>query len=486
MAKFTTLTNARFAVRMTTNEAVLYGNRVLDLLDRAQSKLVAKYGIEPVAPTLVEIFSDQKDFGVRTFGMPENPGYLGVCFGRVVTANSPAATKAHPVNWEAVLWHEFCHVITLQMTANKMPRWLSEGISVHEELQENPSWGQHMTARYRSMILKGELTPVGKLSGAFLAPKTPFHLQFAYFEASMVVDFIVERFGAEALRRVLADLRDGVEINETLRQRTLPLPELEKEFAAYAKSRAMKLGPTLDWEPAPNSQEPGAQKVAKVPGSVRELIRGATGGPVEAADVDLSLWAKSRTNNYWAVQQRVRDAIKARDWASARSELERWVTLCPEQPGGDSPWRSLARVAREQGDAARPDVGEQVAAGILGRALAALAVIRRVVARALEVDRRREQHALDLLAALRALLQRRVGHLREDLGLVTFRAAIFVRRHEPHYSAGTESGWHSPRESAKAAGGATMQAACGSPSSPTTTTRTSAGSPSTSTDRPRS
>ena len=352
MAKFTTLTNARFAVRMTTNEAVLYGNRVLDLLDRAQSKLVAKYGIEPVAPTLVEIFSDQKDFGVRTFGMPENPGYLGVCFGRVVTANSPAATKAHPVNWEAVLWHEFCHVITLQMTANKMPRWLSEGISVHEELQENPSWGQHMTARYRSMILKGELTPVGKLSGAFLAPKTPFHLQFAYFEASMVVDFIVERFGAEALRRVLADLRDGVEINETLRQRTLPLPELEKEFAAYAKSRAMKLGPTLDWEPAPNSQEPGAQKVAKVPGSVRELIRGATGGPVEAADVDLSLWAKSRTNNYWAIQQRVRDAIKARDWTTARSELERWVTLCPEQPGGDSPWRSLARVAREQGDAA--------------------------------------------------------------------------------------------------------------------------------------
>ena len=352
MARFTTLANARFAVRMATHEAPLYGARVLELLDRAQAKLSEKYGLVPAAPTLVEIFSDQKDFGVRTFGMPENPGYLGVCFGRVVTANSPAATRAHPVNWEAVLWHEFCHVITLQRTANKMPRWLSEGISVYEELQENPSWGQHMTPRYRSMILKGELTPLSKLSGAFLSPKTPFHLQFAYYEASMVVDFLVGRFGSEALKQVLADLRDGVEINETLRRRTLPMADLEKEFAAFARGCAVKLGPGLDWEPPPNSQEAGAPKVAKVPGSVRELIRGATGGPVAAAEVDLSAWARLRPTNFWALQIRAREAMEARDWKTAHTELERWVTFCPDLTGGDSPWRPLARVCHELGDAA--------------------------------------------------------------------------------------------------------------------------------------
>ena len=56
------------------------------------------------------------------------------------------------------------HVVTLELTHNKMPRWLSEGISVYEELQENPTWGQRMTPRYRQMILDGELTPVGELS----------------------------------------------------------------------------------------------------------------------------------------------------------------------------------------------------------------------------------------------------------------------------------------------------------------------------------
>ena len=134
MAKFQTLTNRDFIVRMSAKEAPIYGEKVLALLDRAKSNVCAKYGIELEKPTTVEIFPDQKDFGVRTFGMPGNPGYLGVCFGPVITANSPAAQAGHPANWQAVLWHEFCHVVTLQMTKNKMPRWLSEGISVYEAM----------------------------------------------------------------------------------------------------------------------------------------------------------------------------------------------------------------------------------------------------------------------------------------------------------------------------------------------------------------
>src|SRR6185503_1482018 len=210
LAKFRTLTNADFIVRMATNEVPIYGEAVLSLLSRAKSNLVEKYGVALARPTVVEIFPEQKDFGVRTFGMPDNPGFLGVCFGAVITANSPASQSAHPANWEAVLWHEFTHVITLQMTRNKMPRWLSEGISVHEELAANPTWGQRMTARYREMTLGDDLTPVSDLSSAFLAPKTPHHLQFAYYESALVVEYLVKEFGMEALKKILHDLGDGI------------------------------------------------------------------------------------------------------------------------------------------------------------------------------------------------------------------------------------------------------------------------------------
>ena len=144
MAKYKTLTNQDFIVRMATNEAALYGDSVLALLQRVRDTVTKKYGYEPGQPTYVEIFSAQKDFGVRTFGMPHNPGFLGVCFGNVITANSPAAQGANAENWQDVLWHEFCHVITLGITHNKMPRWLSEGISVYEERQASPNWGMRM------------------------------------------------------------------------------------------------------------------------------------------------------------------------------------------------------------------------------------------------------------------------------------------------------------------------------------------------------
>jgi hypothetical protein len=50
-----------------------------------------------------------------------------------------------------------------------MPRWLSEGISVHEESLRNPVWGMAMDARFRRMILEDKATtPLSQLSSAFL------------------------------------------------------------------------------------------------------------------------------------------------------------------------------------------------------------------------------------------------------------------------------------------------------------------------------
>ncbi|HEY3914161.1 MAG TPA: tetratricopeptide repeat protein, partial [Verrucomicrobiae bacterium] len=203
MEKFQTLSNANFIVEMSPHEAGLYGNRVLDLLGRAREKLCEKYGVQLSQPTTVDIFPEQKDFAVRTFGMPGNPGYLGVCFGSVITANSPASQAPNPANWEDVLWHEFCHVVTLTLTKNRMPRWLSEGISVYEERQANPGWGERMNLVYRDMITTNALTPLSELSGAFLTPKTSHSLLFAYYESSLVVEFVVQQYGLDSLKAIL-------------------------------------------------------------------------------------------------------------------------------------------------------------------------------------------------------------------------------------------------------------------------------------------
>lgn len=316
MARFRTLTNEHFILRMGTNEAPVYGEEVLALLSRARSNLVAKYGLAMTRPTVVEIFPEQKDFGVRTFGIPDNPGYLGVCFGSVITANSPASQKGHTANWQAVLWHEFTHVITLQMTRNKMPRWLSEGISVHEELQENPAWGQRMTARYREMVLGDDFTPISELSSAFLAPKTPMHLQFAYYESALAVEFIVKNFGFEALKSILRDLGEGKEINQAIAAHTAPMEKLTGDFEKFAKARAEALAPALDFT-KPEPRELRSEK-----------------------------WQAENPTNFWALQRRAIDAVSRGQWSNAVAPLETLGRSFPEQTGEDSVWALLARVHR--------------------------------------------------------------------------------------------------------------------------------------------
>jgi len=341
MGKFQTVTNEDFVVRMSPREASIYGDRVLELLNRAKERLSAKYGVTIERPTIIEIFPEQKDFGVRTFGMPHNPGFLGVCFGRVVTANSPASQGGNPSNWEAVLWHEFCHVITLQLTKNKMPRWLSEGISVYEELQANPAWGQHMNPRYREMILGEDLTPVSELSAAFLSPKTEMHVQFAYFQSSMVVEFLVGRFGFEKLKLILHDLGEGTDINEAIPKHTAPMEEVEKDFAAFAKERAEGLAPGLDWE-KPKSMRVASGKTRE-PGPV-EVPPSAP--PREHNEADSAKATDPNSTNYWILLQNARRLIENKNWSEAKTPLQKLVDLYPPQTGSQSAYAMLAVVHR--------------------------------------------------------------------------------------------------------------------------------------------
>jgi tetratricopeptide (TPR) repeat protein len=445
MSKYTTLTNRDFLVRMSSREAALYGDQVLDLLNKERTNLCAKYEMELKRPTIVEIFAEQKDFAVRTFGMPGNAGYLGVCFGTVVTANSPAVQHGHPVNWQAVLYHEFCHVVTLQMTKNKMPRWLSEGISVYEEGQQNPAWGQRMTPKYREMILGDELTPVSKLSGAFLDPKSEMHLQFAYYESSLVVEFLVQKYGIEKLKSILRDLGEGVEINDAIAKELNglnklnelnsaketstdnaekavassndstnsqavakaagPLEQFEKDFAAFARERAEKLAPGLDFEepeftkagsradfrrryavnrergpgsrdtnsvtkptlrvnpsrpvhtnePLPIVKGPavkGETNSAKFPGRNAIVATNA----LAAVDVDMSpqerwqAWAKDHPTNFWVMTRKVSDLVEDKRWAEAKPILQQLVEAYPDYVGPDSAYRMLAAAHHAMGE----------------------------------------------------------------------------------------------------------------------------------------
>jgi hypothetical protein len=234
-----TIENDDFIVRMDPQEAAVYGGDVMALLAESRRVLCGKYGLQLDEKITVEIFPNQQDFAIRTFGLPGGAGYLGVCFGKVITLNSPAGLTGGSASWRSVLWHEFCHTVTLHMSKNKMPRWLSEGISVHEELQRDPSWGQRKTPVYRRMILDGELSSISQMSGTFLNPPSGRHLMFAYYQSALAVEFITTRYGQDQLRNILTDLGHGVSINTAIEKNTAPMSEVETPFKAFVRARVL-------------------------------------------------------------------------------------------------------------------------------------------------------------------------------------------------------------------------------------------------------
>ncbi len=247
VAGFTKIETPHFELHMDPLEASVYGDRVGKLLERAYNKLTNKYGFQPIGRTRVEIFPNQKDFAVRTFGVPGGDGYLGVCFGPVITAPSPASPRASGHSWEATLWHEFTHTITLTLTHNRMPRWLSEGISVHEEQQANPGWGQRFKPRHAPRLLAGEITPVDQMSTAFHSGDGAA-FDFAYLQAGLIIDWMVQKAGVKTLKGLIADIDGGMALNAAIVKHYGPMQRVNADFSKYAADWARKSAEPLRWQ----------------------------------------------------------------------------------------------------------------------------------------------------------------------------------------------------------------------------------------------
>lgn len=326
---FAAIRSEDFIIRLPPDEAKIYGDRVLEILTEAKQVLGEKYGLVIEEPTLVEFYPNQQDFAIRSFGSLGGEGLLGVCFGSVVTMNSPGSVTAGKNNWEATLWHEYCHVITLTATRNKMPRWLSEGISVYEEMQRNPAWGQRMTPRYRTMIIEeNALTRVSEMSQAFFNAESGEHIMFAYYQSMLVVKHIVDEFGEEALRNILADLGEGVLINDAIARHTEPIRQLERNFARATIELAKGYGPGVDWtRPEPEEVDP-------------------------RSSLAVAAFLKKNPTNFWARQSLTVHYLEEENWSAAITSANALIEMIPEYTGEANGYVLKARAMRGAGNRA--------------------------------------------------------------------------------------------------------------------------------------
>jgi len=331
ISQYTTISKDNFNLCMEPTEARVYGARVLDLLNQARSVVPKKYGLDLSIPVLVEVFPNSADFSVRTFGMPDIGEFLGVTFGPVVTINSPST---HESNWEDVVWHEFTHVVTLTLTHNQMPRWLSEGISVYEEHQARPEWGQLMSADDCERILSGKMQPISSMSAAFLQAKTMRDTQFAYFESMLVVQYFNEKYGLDHVKALLQALGRGEGMNDALAQNFAPVTQLDEDFVKYAQEQAQKFAKGWTFH---RPDQPGDDTPANLTGA-------AVAAPalVTAAD----------PHDFYARMKQVTALMDHEEWAKARDQIKEINATGLYLPGEENLYLLLADVSTKLNDAA--------------------------------------------------------------------------------------------------------------------------------------
>jgi len=324
--KFVTLRDGDVVMRLHKDEASVLSEYAMPLAKQALSTLAARYEFTPRGPILIEIFPKHDDFAVRTVGLPGMIGALGVCFGRVVTMDSPRARPPGEFQWEATLWHELAHVITLQMSNQRVPRWLTEGISVYEEKKARAEWGREMDLTFAGMLNRGETLKLRDLNSAFQNPKT---ISLAYFQASLLVEHLVTVYGDAGLRKLVRAFADGIGTDAALKSAlNTDLDQLQVGFDQTVEQMFGTL-----------------RRALAMPDGVEEMLRMPTPAIRTLAEAN----AKS-----YPVQMALGRALrKDAQHDEAIQAFERAAALVPTAGGQDSPWDQIAAIAIEKKDRPR-------------------------------------------------------------------------------------------------------------------------------------
>lgn len=321
---FETRESGPFILKIHRDEDAVYGKLALDLLEEAHRTIAPRYGFTPDGPVLVEMLPDNDDFMVRIAGVPGTGGLLGVCFGEVVVANSPRARPKGTFNWGQTLWHEYIHVTHLQQTRNRIPRWLAEGIAVYETRLARPEWDMDLEAEFAEVAVQGELLAVSELNRGFTRPKSRNQIVLSYYQASVVVEYIVDTFGFEAVRHML-DLynrnRTTAEVVREVIGRSME--DFDRAFADYTEKRTAGLRRVLQFKP-PRDEKPSMSELEAM-----------------AADHPESFYAHLMLGQALHMQQRYEEAI---------APLEHARTLYANYTHAGNPHALLAEIYLELGN----------------------------------------------------------------------------------------------------------------------------------------
>ncbi len=334
-------------VRLHKKEALVLRPYFEEEIRRARRVYEAKYKIKLDAKLEVEVYPDHEDFAVRTLGMP-GLGATGVSFGPVVAMDSPSAREAGDYHWASTLWHELSHSYILVKSKYLVPRWFTEGISVHEETQASPEWGDNIEPPMLEALVQKKFLPVMELDSGFVRPKNPLQVGLSYFQAGQALDWLVRDFGQETVNKMVDSFAEQVPLEEVLKKHLALSPkEFDDKLNAYlhakwgasagrlrefreALKRSSSAGSKKDWANAIAAAKEAKAAFPEHVASYEALGKiYAETKESSAAREELRQYAQRGGRAVWALKELARLEETAGDTKAAAAALQRLIYVAP-------------------------------------------------------------------------------------------------------------------------------------------------------------
>jgi tetratricopeptide (TPR) repeat protein len=280
-----------FTFRMHKEERKVLEPYVPVMMRTAYGIMKQRYGFTPEGPLRLEMYADDEHFSVRTTGMP-NVGVQGVCFGKVITAVSPAAG---PFNWGQITWHELAHVFHLQLSKNHVPRWFTEGLAEHETVVARAEWRREEDSALYTAFAQDRVPRLIDLNRAFTQAKSPQALMTAYYLASLSVAYLVERFGWDKMRPMLIAWGEGKRTPEVFTSVLgVSIDAVDRDLRAHLKKRLSRFDRDFHIDFSAYEDLPALRKAAKAAPKNADAQAGLALGLVSIDRVDEAEQAANR------------------------------------------------------------------------------------------------------------------------------------------------------------------------------------------------
>ncbi len=186
-----------------------------DVLESAYQALGTDLGHRPTAPIRVELLGKAADLAMLSplsESEIETTGTIALCkYGKLMVVSPRATIFGYP--WMDTLTHEYVHYLVTQISHDKVPVWLHEGLARYLQVRwrgkadgKLGSFDEHLLS---TALKKNTLVPFDKMHPSMAKLPSQEAAALAFAEVSTMVAYVHASIGDAGLQTVLASIRRG-------------------------------------------------------------------------------------------------------------------------------------------------------------------------------------------------------------------------------------------------------------------------------------